>query len=423
MIEMILPGVQVAVEAGERQTSAGGAGIVAMALPLSWGDKWNEITAGSDTTKSLGWPLTAPEMKLAAEVVKNASRLLLYRLNTGEQATAEIASGVTAKAVWGGVRGNSIGVTVTGEEAPFTLVTSLDGVEQDRQSISAITDFVPNGLITLEGEGTLAAASTTLTGGLDGEMTESEAISAFLAELPEKEYAVIAYTGTDETARAAVAAFVEQQRAAGVMIQAVVSGGSWNSRAIINSTVGGSTAGYDLTAPEACATMAGILAGLDISGSATHTPVTGWTAVNPRLTLQEQEKRTKAGETLFVWSHGQAMVLYDLNSLHAFSAQAPEDFRKGLVSRTLDRIATELRYLLDTRAVGRIRNTVSGRAQIKGMVVELLRQNYSDRGYIEDFSPDDVTITPMTARDSIQARVGVRAADTVDKVYLTIVSQ
>ena len=77
MIEMILPGVQVAVEAGERQTSAGGAGIVAMALPLSWGDKWNEITAGSDTTKSLGWPLTALEMKLAAEVVKNARRLLL----------------------------------------------------------------------------------------------------------------------------------------------------------------------------------------------------------------------------------------------------------------------------------------------------------------------------------------------------------
>lgn len=63
---------------------------------------------------------------------------------------------------------------------------------------------------------------------------------------------------------------------------------------------------------------------------------------------------------------------------------------------------------------------MEGRAQIKAMVFEMTSQNYLAPGYIEDFSADDITVTAGTERDAVNVIVGIKAVDTVDKIYVTV---
>jgi len=199
-----------------------------------------------------------------------------------------------------------------------------------------------------------------------------------------------------------------------------MSGVAADNKAIYNSTVGLIMQDYTLTAPEACATMGGIIAKQGIAGSATYYDVIGAVDVNPKLTKLQQETKTQAGEMLFVYMYGGVKVLYDINSLTTFTTDNPEDFKKGLIIRTLDKYDTDLQMLLNTRAIGKIRNSVDGRNQIKGMVYDMTVKNYLDLGYIEGFTADDITVAEGTSRDSVVVTVGIRVADTVDKIYVTV---
>lgn len=171
--------------------------------------------------------------------------------------------------------------------------------------------------------------------------------------------------------------------------------------------------------------MAGIQAGCGIEKSATHYQVDHWIRVNPTLDRWQQQTRTAAGEILFVEMHRKICVLSDINSLTTFDAEHPEDWSKNLVIRTLRAITADLKKMLDEKAIGKIRNNRDGRNEIKGKCVSLITENYLNNGYVEDFAADDVTVSCMgdAARDSVAVTVGVRVVDTMDKIYLTVVSE
>ena len=96
-----------------------------------------------------------------------ANKLVLYRLTAGTQATGTLASGITAKAVYGGKVGNNIKVVVVASGDNWSVKTFLGTVEMDEQIIAAPVDFQTNDFIQIEGTGTLAAATVSLTGGAD----------------------------------------------------------------------------------------------------------------------------------------------------------------------------------------------------------------------------------------------------------------
>lgn len=420
MITRILPGTSVEVIAGSRNSGLSTVGVVAMPLPLSWGDTVTILQQGENPLASLGYEINDPALKLVKEVLMSARKLILYRLNTGStKASKTIVAGITATARFGGIRGNDIKVTVEASGESWVIKTFLDTVLVDSQVVTAIKDFVSNAFITISGTGTLSEASVTLTGGTDA--TEDNGVwPLFFAELEKRQYNIIAYTGTDSATAQGIVDFVNNQRENDVNVQLVQSVLAANNKAVYKSTIGGKTADYTLTAAEACATLAGILAKQGIEGSATYFDVPWWTDVSQRLTRTEQELKTGAGETLFVYMHGGVKVLYDINSLTTFTADNPEDFRKGLVVRTLDKIATDLKVLLDTRAIGKIRNSVDGRNQIKGFIVSMIKPDYLDKGYIDGFTADDVAVAQAKQRDSIVVTVGIKVTDTVDKIYITV---
>lgn len=419
MITRILPGTSVEVVAGERPTQLGVVGVVAMAQTLSWGGQVTVLRQGENTLTTLGYKRTDPVLKLVNEVMQSANKLILYRLNSGTKAAATLATGITATAKYGGKRGNDIKVTVTKNDMNWVIKTYLGTAEMDSQIVSKPADFQPNDFITISGEGALEAAEVSLTNGADG-TADSGAWDAYTAELEKHEYNVIAYTGTDVEETQNLIDFVNEQRANDVNVQLVQSAIDADNVGVYQSTIGGKTTAYDLTASEACATMAGILAKCGIQASATYFDVPWWNDVSPRLTKIQQETKTQNGEILFVRMHGGVKVLYDINTLTTYTDENPEDFHKGLVVRTLDKYATDLKILLDTKAIGKIRNSVDGRNQIKGFVVDMTKKEYLQNGYIEGFTADDVTVAQGTSRDSIVVSSGVKVADTTDKIYVTV---
>lgn len=419
----ILPGAHVDVVAGERPAELSVTGVVAMPLALSWGDRVTVIRKGDSTKVSLGYDLISEPLKCVNEAMNGAEQLILYRLNnSGAKSTGTLVDGLTATAKYPGVRGNDISVIVAAAGESWTVRTLLDTQEMDTQTVVTAADLKANDFVEFSGEGTLAAVTVKLNGGTDGDI-DTGVWDDFKTELEKHEFNVLAYTGTDIATANDLIAWVNEQRQKNVMIQMVQSVVAADNPAVYHSTSGGVTENYDLTAAEACATLAGLIAQQGVTGSLTHyDEITSWTDISERLTYEQQEVRTLAGELLVVMLYGMPTVLYDINSLTTFTDARPKDFRKGLVMRTLDKYAQDLQKLLDTKCIGKIRNSTEGRAQIKAMVAGMTTENYLNLGYIEGFTADDVAIVPGTESDAITARVGIRVVDTVDKIQVTVTS-
>ncbi|QAT48588.1 phage tail protein [Caproiciproducens sp. NJN-50] len=422
----ILPGTNVTVQAGERAAELVATGIVAMPFALNWGDTVTEINASDDTLYSLGYKrsdYTGAGMKLVAEVLHSADKLILYRSNTdgGVKATGTVVTGITATAKYVGTLGNDITVTVTASGESWVIKTLVGTTEIDSQIVTDESEFVANDFISVSGTGTLAAASVKLTGGTNGTPRSTEA-DLWLAEMEKYTFNVIAYCGSTAATITALRAFVADQRAKNNMIQAVMSGVAADNVAIYNNTVGGGPDDYDLSALEACSTIAGLVAEVGITGSLTHHQISWWTKVSPSLTHTQQETAVQSGQLIVALIYGVPTVVYDINSLVTYTDEAPKDFHKGLIMRTLDNYAMNLQKLLDTKCIGKIRNSVEGRAQIKAKVVKLTTENYLNPGYLEDFTADDVTINAGTDSDSVVATANIKVADTVDKIQITVIA-
>ena len=210
--KQILPGVYSQIIAGEREAGLSARGTVAMALDLDWGAEFTTILRGNDTIAPLGYDFADPKIKLVREVLQNAGTLLLYRLNAsgGSPAQATLASGITAKAIYNGTRGNDIKVTVTPNDDLFVIRTFLGTREMDAQAVSKPEDFIPNSFIKIEGTGTLESKTITLSSGTSGEATQAAGHEAAFAEFQKHDFNIICYTGTDSETKGKYAAFVEK---------------------------------------------------------------------------------------------------------------------------------------------------------------------------------------------------------------------
>jgi hypothetical protein len=418
----ILPGTQVSVSAGERSAELSVTGTVAMPLALSWGDTLTVINQGDSTKAALGYEMVSEKLKCVNEVMNGAEKLYLYRLNnSGAKASGTLADGITATAKYPGTRGNDISVVVTASGSNWEITTMLGTAEMDAQTVAAATDFKENDFISIAGTGTLEAITAELTGGTDGDI-DTGAWDKFKAEMETHEFNVLAYTGTDEAVANGLITWVNEQRGKDNMIQLVQSIAAADNPAVYHSTSPGTAESYSLTAAEACATIAGLIAKQGITGSLTHYgSITGWTDAE-HLTREQQQVRVGNGEILVVMLYGTPTVLYDINSLTTYTDAQPKDFHKGLIVRTLDKYAQDLKKLLDKKCIGKIRNSVNGRAQIKGMVVKMTTENYLNTGYIENFTADDVTISKGDESDTITADTSIQVVDTADKINIEVVS-
>ena len=424
----VRPGVYInTVSAPSALGGLGERGTVGIALSLPWGPSkaMAAIQAGQDTTTLLGYDITAPQLLLVREALKRAQTVLLYRLNTGTKAAATIGA-LTATALHGGLRGNSLRIVVQtniDNATLFDVITQLDGGEVDRQVVANIAGLRANDWVTFNASGTLTvSAGAPLIGGADGTVTNADH-TAFLAALELQDFNTVALPSTDATLKALYVAFIRRLREdEGKKVQAVVENYPVaDYEGVIKVRNGVVLAdGTTLTAAQSTAWVAGATAGALPNQALTYFAYDDAVDVAPRYTNAQIETALRAGEFLFTPNNGRAVVEQDINSLVSFIPTKGQPFSKNRVIRVLDSIANDIKRIYETFYIGRVSNNDDGRSMLRTEAVTYL-ENLQGIAAIQNFDPQtDIFITPGTNSDAVYIELSIQPVDAIEKIYMKV---
>ncbi|WP_127575258.1 phage tail sheath family protein [Paenibacillus barengoltzii] len=424
----VRPGVYVNTVSEPKALGAvGERGVVALALSLPWGPEKQIVTveAGADTMDVLGFDINDPALLLVRESLKRAKTLLLYRLNSGDKATANVGD-LTATAKYSGTRGNDISIVVQAnidDPDKFDVKTLVSGVVVDSQTVTAISELAANGWVTWSGTGDLTAtAGVNLTGGTDGAVTNADH-TAFLTALELLDFNTVGLTVDDATLKPLYTAFVRRLREdEGKKVQAVVPNYPAADYEGVISVKNGVVLsdGTTLTAAQAVAWVAGATAGATVSQALTYTAYDDAVDVSPRYTNSQIEAALLSGEFVFTPSNGRAIVEQDINTLHSFTPEKGKQFRKNRVLRVLDGIANDLKRIFESFYLGKVDNNADGRNLLKSEAIAYMNTLQAINAIQNFDAQSDVTIVAGNESDAVYGEIGAQSVDSIEKTYLKV---
>ena len=402
-------------------------GIVSLPLALSWGPAKQVITveAGADTFEVLGYPITAPQLLLVREALKRAGTLLLYRLNTGTQASATVG-GLTVTAKYGGARGNDISVIIQAnidDPAKFDVKTLVAGAEVNSQTVATLDELQPNAWVNFTGTGEVTpTAGTPLTGGADGTVTAQDYLD-YLAAIEVHDFQTIGLTATDTATKEVFVSFCRRLREdEGKKIQVVMENyPEADYEGVISVKNGVVLAdGTTLTAAQAVAWVAGATAGAAANQSLTYQAYDGAVDVAPRYTNSQIIAALQNGEFVFIPMDGRAVVEQDINTLHTFTSTKGRQFSKNRVLRVLDGLANDYKRVFSQSYIGKVPNNDDGRALFKSEIINITNQ-YANIGAVQNFDPQaDLDVQPGADSDAVVVNQWVQPVDSIEKIYMTV---
>lgn len=424
---------------GSRTLTPGARGTLAGIRPLSWGPvgKLMAIDPSADVTPCIGYSITTPQAGFLREALKGTdvtggpTKILLYRPAAADAAAASASlggegGGLTATALYPGVRGNDISITITeqvDEENAFTVATLVDGVQVDRQTARTGKDLLPNAWVAFTGDAALtAAAGVALTGGADGTVSP-QAYSDFLTALEPYSFDALVYDGTDSAVRQAFTAFVQRiSSQEGRYAQLVTTGAEHtDSRFVINCRSGVVLEdGSALTPQEAVWWLAGAEAGAQYYQSLSCASYPGAVDVSPRLTGSQIEADILAGNIVLSEEFGKVRVETDINTLTAFTPEIGEVFKKNRTMRCCNSLANDIYREFSQNYLGKVSNNEAGRALFQAAILSYLLTMYSKGALRQRPVGEDVEVLPGDAVDSIVVNLALYLADAVEKIYMTV---
>jgi len=421
---------------GSRSLTPGSRGTLAGIRPLSWGPVGEIMTidSGADVTPYIGYGITTPQARFLREALKGTdvtgapTKILLYRPAAADSAaaTAALSEGVTATALYPGVRGNDISIVVAenvDDEGVFTVTTLVDGLQVDRQTAQTGAQLTPNAWVTFTGNAALTAtAGVTLTGGADGTVAP-QSYSDFLTALEPYSFDVLAYDGTDSAVRDAYAAFVQRiSSQEGRYAQLVTTGADHaDSRFVINNKSGVVLEGGEVLTPqEAVWWLAGAEAGAQYYQSLSCAAYPGAVDVSPRLTGSQIEAAILAGDVVLSEEFGRVTVETDINTLTTFTEDIGKAFRKNRTMRSCNNLANDIYREFSLHYKGKVSNNEEGRGLFQAAILEYLLTMYGKGALRERPTGEDVEVLPGNEIDSIVINLGFWLADAVEKIYMTV---
>jgi len=427
----VRPGVYINIRSEAQPIGAlGERGIATIALPLSWGPSKEVVTieSGQNVFDVLGYDIASPQLLLVREALKRARTLLLYRLNEGSKATANVGSEnvMTVTAKYSGVRGNDIAIVVqTNVDDPslFDVQTLVDGREVDLQTVSSIEELEENAWVTFSGTGAPEpTAGVNLTGGTDGNVTNADYMD-YLEAIELHDFNTMAAPVEGETLKGVFTAFVRRLREdEGKKIQVVLPDYPNADYEGVISVKNGVILGDGTTVDniQATAWVAGATAGANVNESLTYAAYDGAVDVDIRFTNTEIVQALRNGEFLFVPSDGRAIVEQDINTFTSYTPTKRRHFSKNRVIRVLDSIANDLKRIFERFYIGKVNNDDDGRNIFKNEVINYLN-TLQDIGAIQNFDPqNDVTVSPGAEVDSVYVELYVQPVDAIEKIYMDI---
>ena len=403
-------------------------GVVAIALELDFG-KEQAITRIEDETEiyeKLGYNLNDEKVLLLKEILKETSKILVYRLNGGEKAKATVEEDKTIMAKYAGTKGNEITVIIANnveDTTKYDVITYLEGTKIDSQTISNYEEFEENDYITITGTGAISKATTVkLEGGTTEKATEENVYPKFLEALELENYNYIAYCGTDDATKALIVTFVKRMNdQEGIRVKAVMGDYAADYEKITTIKNGVVLEdGTELTNAQCAAYFAALSSVSDINQSNTYTQYKGAVDANPRLNNTDTEKALKNGNIVFTRRKEENVVIeQDINSLVTFTEEKNSDFSKNRVVRALDGLASDIKHIFEDNYIGKINNNADGRNILRASIINNVKEK-QNRGAFQNFAEEDVTVKEGNNIDSVLINIDIQPIDSVEKIYMNV---
>lgn len=410
---------------------------MAIAEPLSWGPTGvvQTILPGEDLRPYIGYDITSEKALFLREMMKGSdgtagpNKILLYRPtgSGGVQAKATIGE-LTVTALYPGVRGNDISIIVAEQidnEGTYDVSTVIDGTVVDEQSITDLSQLAANTWVTFSGTGSeiTESAGQALTTGADPTVSATD-YANFLTVIEPYQFDIVVYDGSESTVIQAIAQFAERvSNNLGQKCQAVMAGetaANCNSEFVIAVNNGVKLDdGTELTAQQATWWVGGAESGAQYNQTLTYKQYPNAVESNPKLTDTQAQAAVADGYLCFIDNFGSVKVCTDINSLTSFSEDKDENFSKNRVVRTLMQICNDTYEHFSNYIIGKVNNTGPGRNLIKGWIVGYLNEMQANEG-IQDFTAEDVTVSPGNRADAVVVEIVVHPVDAVEKIYINI---
>lgn len=425
----VLPGTYINfVSAARASATLSDRGIAAMPFVGDWGPE-NEVfllTADefqSNATKYFGYNAIHPQTQMFRELFCHATKLYLYRLNSG---TVK-AQNIYATAKYGGSRGNALSIVVQDSPAGgYDVTTLLDGTEMDVQTVETAAELIDNDYVTFKKDAVLTvSAGTALTGGADGQGRTGDNYQKFLKAIePYSFHALGCNSGEKEVVDLFIAFTKRMRDQVGAKFQTVVyRAQNADYEGIISvenklldvdeSLFGEFSLVYWVT---------GLIAGCGVNQSNTNTVYDGSYKVDTDYTQQELEDGLKAGKFLLHRVDEQVRVLDDINTFISFTDDKSEDFSSNQTIRVLDQIGNDIAALFQAKYLGRVQNDNAGRMSLWNDIVKHHEELEKIRA-IENFSADLVQVLPGDNKKSVVVNDAVTPVNAMTKLYMTVTVQ
>ncbi|MTI56156.1 phage tail sheath family protein [Geosporobacter ferrireducens] len=425
----VRPGVYINFRSAKKPLGTlGERGVITMPLILTWGPEKEiiEINAGDDLFNLIGIAITEDSALLIRESLKRATKLLLYRVNTGTKAAVTIEN-LTVTAKYGGTKGNDVVIVIENniiDETKFDVITLLDGKEVDAQvRVSTVEDLQSNSFVTFSGSGALpVTAGAPLTGGTNGSVTNQD-YTDYLAAIEAYDFNTMALPSTDAALKAVFVAFIKRIREQeGKKVQCVLENYPLaDYEGIISVKNGVILADTTIIPPEkAVAWVAGATAGAEVNESLTYTAYDDAVEVTVRYTNSQIEAALRNGEFLFVANDNRAVVEQDINTLVSFTPEKNKEFRKNRVIRVLDSIGNDMKAIFERYYIGKVNNNDDGRNIFKAEIISYM-DTLQGIGAIQNFDPQtDIEVLPGNEIDAVVTNLYAQPVDAIEKIYMSV---
>ncbi|MES9729400.1 MULTISPECIES: phage tail sheath family protein [Bacillus] len=420
----------------QQRITLGDRGTVALPITMSWGEpkKFISISGIEDLNKKVGLNIDDKSLLLFREAKKKAQTVLLYRLNEGEPAKAQISENFNVLANYGGQKGNEVTIQVTEnvlDSSKRDVVTYVGTDIVDKQIVTDVKELKQNKYVSFSGEGEVTiTAGVTLSGGKNGVPSVAD-YTAFLEEAETEYFDVIALpNNTSEQLKATFVAFIKRLRDdQGRKVQGVLANYPADHEGIINVTSGVLLEdGTEITPAKATAWVAGASAGANFNQSLTFVEYEGAVDTLERLDNDQVEYRLSQGEFLFTFDARDRTVSVekDINSLTTYTTEKNKTFAKNKIIRVLDAInndlTRELKDLIKLRKANGndIPASDDGLQLVKTLITQYLTQLQDGSGITGFDSETDITIALNEDRDGFLIDLAVQPVDAAEKFYFNV---
>lgn len=420
--------------------TVGERGVVAIALPMSWGatDSLIEVY-GSDlldgkSLEKIGCTAFDAESLPFRLALKYCYKGLFYRMDRGGAKATATLTNMTVSAKYAGTVGNKLSVAIiedTPEVGKYTVNVLYDGATKESYVVETLgelgnTESVWVDFTIEEGnEATAPTATTgaTLVGGTNGTVTESTFAPDFFNLITTAQWQCLAIQSDSPTLPGLILTKIKSLREdLGKKVQAVV----YNNNTADYEGIISVKQGYKTTTDTVSETLfpivvASMTAGATVAESNTAKVIEDAVEIINPIEETEVADNLKAGWFVLTYRQdGVVCVEQDINTLHTFTVDKNQAFSKNRVIRTLDEIGNTTALIFNRNYCGKVNNDAFGRNVYKSEIISLIDTLVS-MGAVQNFDgATDVTVMQGVNIDSVVVDLTIQPVDSMEKLYLTV---